>query len=176
LIKKVVITSKNPAKIEAVTQGFTKGFPDEQFEFVASSTPSGVSDQPMSDKETLEGAENRVQSAKLQIPEADFWVGVEAGLELINNHLFAFNWVVVLSVEVCGYARSGAFMIPENIRKLISSGKELGDAADEVFSKNNLKHGSGTVGLLTNGNIDRKSLIEQAVLLALAPHLSSNLY
>ena len=40
-----------------------KMFSDEQFKFEAVAAFSGVSDQPMSDEETLQGAINRVNNA-----------------------------------------------------------------------------------------------------------------
>ena len=56
-----------------------KMFSGEEFEFVEVETVSGVDDQPMTNKETLQGAVNRVESAQIQ--EADYWVGIEGGLE-----------------------------------------------------------------------------------------------
>ena len=70
-MKKVVITSKNPIKIQAVKDAFTKMFSNEVFEYESVSAQSGVADQPMSDQETLLGATNRVINAEKLI-EADF--------------------------------------------------------------------------------------------------------
>ena len=50
-MKKVVIASKNPVKINATEKAFEDVFTDG-FEFEGISTDSLVSDQPLSDKET----------------------------------------------------------------------------------------------------------------------------
>ena len=54
-MKKVIIASKNPVKINATKKAFEEVFNDH-FEFEGVSADSSVSDQPMSNKETLKGA------------------------------------------------------------------------------------------------------------------------
>ena len=66
-MEKVIIASLNPVKIESVKIGFQKMFPDKDFEFEGVAVPSGVSDQPMSNKETLTGAVNRAVNAYAKI-------------------------------------------------------------------------------------------------------------
>ena len=53
---------------------------------------------------------------------------------------------------------------------------ELGEADDIVFGQSNSKQKSGAVGLLTGDIIDRKSLYEEAVVLALIPFKNEELY
>jgi non-canonical (house-cleaning) NTP pyrophosphatase len=55
---KIIIGSKNPAKITAVKNAF----PGE-FEMISLDIPSGVNDQPFSDEETIKGAVNRATKA-----------------------------------------------------------------------------------------------------------------
>jgi non-canonical (house-cleaning) NTP pyrophosphatase len=59
---------------------------------------------------------------------------------------------------------------------LIRQGKELGEADDIVFSQNNSKQANGAIGILTGDVIDRTSLYEHAVILALAPFKNLELY
>ncbi|MDW1833259.1 DUF84 family protein, partial [Vibrio sp. Vb1755] len=79
--QKVVIASLNPAKINAVKSAFQSSFPQQTFEFVGISVPSEVADQPMTNEETHRGSVNRVKNAKVEMPTADFYVGLEAGIE-----------------------------------------------------------------------------------------------
>jgi non-canonical (house-cleaning) NTP pyrophosphatase len=53
---------------------------------------------------------------------------------------------------------------------------ELGDADDVVFKRVNSKHGQGTVGKLTNGQIDRTNYYVHALKLALIPWVRPELY
>jgi len=60
---KVAVGSINPAKIKAVAMAFTKVWPKEKWEFFGIDATSGVSHQPMSDKESIRGAKQRATLA-----------------------------------------------------------------------------------------------------------------
>jgi non-canonical (house-cleaning) NTP pyrophosphatase len=77
---------------------------------------------------------------------------------------------------IFGLAKTGSFLLPTNLGKLIKEGMELGDADDKVFGRIKAKHGSGTVGLLTNGLIDRSAYYEHALILALVPWIRADVY
>ncbi len=175
-MKKVIIASKNPVKIEAVKNGFRKMFPNLNFEFVGKSLNSGVADQPMSDAETYLGANNRVKSAEQNYPDGDFYVGIEGGLERKKNEMQAFAWVVIKSNDKIGKSKTASFYLPNKIIKLISQGKELGEADDIVFGLENSKQQNGAVGILTNNVMTRGSYYTEAVILALIPFLNEDLY
>lgn len=174
-MKKVIITSKNPVKILAVKNAFTQFFPDEAFDFESISIPSDVPDQPMGEEETLQGAENRVNNAKLEF-EADYWVGLEGGVSIKGDELEAFAWMVVLSREGKGKGRTGSFFLPPKVTRLVHLGKELGEADDIVFGQSNSKQKGGAVGLLTNNLVTRTIYYEQALLLALIPFINKEQY
>lgn len=175
-MKKVVVTSLNPVKGEAVSTGFECVFPDEIFEIVNISVQSGVSDQPMTDKAARIGAMTRAKNAWQAIPDADFWVGVEGGCDYIEDMMIAFAWIVIQGKEKRGMARTAIFRLPREVQNLIESGMELGLADDRVFSKVNSKQNTGAVGLLTGDVVTRTMLYEQAVILALIPFKNPDLY
>ncbi|MGM0580903.1 MAG: inosine/xanthosine triphosphatase [Bacteroidota bacterium] len=166
---KVIIASKNPVKIEATKAAFQRKFPDQSFEYEGVSVPSDVSDQPMTHKETQEGAYNRADNAKTKFPEADYWVGIEGGIHDDEFGMQAFAWVVVLSKSISNRAQTAIFYLPAAIAKLVRSGIELGEADDIYFGRTNSKQKDGAVGILTNGEIDRKAYYEHAMIMALIP-------
>lgn len=166
---KVIIASRNPVKIDAVRMAFTAMFPEEDFAFEGVSVPSGVQDQPMDNRETLAGAFNRAGNAKGKFTDADFWIGIEGGVEKAGNDLGAFAWIVIETLHKTGKARTGTFFLPKKILHLIEEGKELGEADDLLFGHTNSKQKNGAVGILTGNAIDRTSLYSQAVVLALIP-------
>lgn len=169
------MASKNPVKMDAVKDALSV-FLNDEIDLLGVSVESGVSDQPMSDAETLLGAENRVKNAQNQFPDFDFYVGIEGGVEKTVSGLMAFAWVVISNGKQTGKARTTTFMLPPRVAELIHQGYELGDADDMVFSKSNSKQQNGAVGLLTNDAITRKSLYEPAVQLAFIPFLNPELY
>lgn len=175
-MKEIVVASQNPVKAEAVLNGFQRLFPDEIFSVELISVPSSVSDQPMSDNAALTGAKNRAVNAKAAVPTGQFWVGVEGGCDFLNSEMVAFAWVVVLSDQLTGKARTALFQLPQEVQTLVESGLELGDADDRIFGEKNSKQKSGAVGLLTGEVVTRTSLYEQAVILALIPFKNPALY
>lgn len=173
---KVVVSSTNPVKVQAAAAGLRAMFPEIDFIMQPVQVPSGVADQPMSDQETLRGAMNRVKNALDAHPDADYWVGIEGGVALMDTELTAFAWVVVQTKEQKGKARSGTFFLPEAVRKLIDKGIELGTADDMVFGSKNSKQAGGAVGLLTGNTVTRQQLYEQAMILALIPFKNKTIY
>jgi inosine/xanthosine triphosphatase len=174
--KMVVVASTNPVKLEATRSGFRRALPNEAIQVVARAVPSGVGSQPFSDAETLAGAQERAQSARALVPHATFWVGIEGGVEERDARLAAFAWVVVLSADRVGRARTGTFFLPNAVADLVRQGVELGLADDRVFGRTDSKRNLGAVGLLTGGVIDRTALYEHAVVLALIPFRNAALY
>lgn len=179
--KRLVIASKNPVKIGAALEGFQRMFPGNTYTTHGISVPSGVSDQPLSDKETLQGALNRAQNVQQHDPEADYWIGVEGGVEdtpdQIPGTLQSFAWVVIIDRDKgrTGKARTASFYQPEEVAKLVRGGMELGHADDAVFGTSNSKQHSGSVGLLTGDVLTRESYYVQAVILALIPFKNGEL-
>ena len=171
-----VVASTNPVKIQAAVDGFQRLFPGSELNVIAAAVPSDVAHQPMSDEETLRGALNRSARAQAAQPHADYWIGIEGGVQPIGQELIAFAWIVVRSRELIGKGRTGAFFLPPAVVELIRQGKELGEADDMVFSRSNSKQDNGAVGLLTDNVIDRAQLYEHAMILALIPFKNEALY
>ncbi|HHC6515987.1 TPA: inosine/xanthosine triphosphatase [Vibrio parahaemolyticus] len=163
--QKVVIASLNPAKINAVKSAFQSAFPQQAFEFVGISVPSEVADQPMTNEETHRGALNRVKNAKVEMPTADFYVGLEAGIE--GNVTFA--WMVIESDTHRGESRSASLMLPPEVLAQLADANELGDVMDKVFGTENIKQKGGAISLLTQNQLTRSSVYHQALILALIP-------
>ncbi len=175
---KIIIASINPVKTEAVRLGFSQMFPGVNFEFHGVKAASGVSDQPLSDKETLLGAMNRVAHAKELSPVADFHVGLEGGVEDIDGELHEFAWIYVQSSNgKTGKGKTSTFIAPPIYRKMvIEEGKEIGDISDIVFGQTNSKQKMGATGLLTKGVVDRAEFYRHAVVFALLPFINEDLY
>lgn len=172
----IVVGSTNPVKIAAAQRGLEICFPGETITAEGVNVPSGISDQPMQDDETRQGALTRSAGAQVAVPNADYWFGIEGGIEVIRGELFASAWVVVRSRTQIGEARSGSFLLPESIAQLVRNGMELGHADDFLFNRQNSKQDNGSVGLLTGDRITRMDLYEHAVVLAMIPFLNPTLY
>lgn len=172
----VIIASRNPVKIEAAKMGFQEIFPGQSFRFEGISVASGVSDQPMSNAETYSGAEQRALNARNSAPNAQYWLGIEGGIEENDGEMQAFAWIVILSGEKKGKSRTASFYLPEKVVGLVKKGMELGVADDKVFGKSNSKQKNGAVGILTGNVITRATYYREAIILALIPFVHKDLY
>jgi len=173
---RVIVASTNPVKVDSVRGGFQSWLEGEELDVRGIEAPSGIRQQPMSDAETYLGAENRAATARSLEPSAEFWVGIEGGVETQSIGLAAFAWIVVLSATHKGIARSASFLLPEPVSELVCQGVELGVADDIVFQRENSKQANGAVGLLTADRVTRTDLYAHAVILALVPFMNPDLY
>lgn len=178
----VVVASQNPAKIGAAEDGFRKMFPDQQFAFRSISVPSGVATQPFTDADTLQGAQNRAQNAREADPGADYWIGLEGGVDAGpegqagTGPIQSFAWMAVVNKNGrVGKARTATYYQPEETAKLLREGVELGRADEMVHGRINSRQGSGSVGILTGDAIDRRKYYAEAVGLALIPFKNTTL-
>ena len=175
-MKTIVVASTNPVKQEFALNGFCRVFPAEEFQIYAVPTPSGVSNQPKTNQEALYGACNRANAAFSLFPQADYWVGIEGGIEDLGVEMAAFAWIVVRSKDRMGKGRTGTFFLPGAVADLVRQGMELGEADDIIFNRMNSKQENGAIGILTNNIINRSALYTHAVILALVPFLNSSIY
>lgn len=173
LMKKVIIASKNPVKINATKKAFENVFND-RFEFEGFSADSLVSDQPMNNIETLTGAMNRLEN--IQHLKADYFVSIEGGVDLLDDNYEVFAWIIISDKKKTGKAKTATFPLPLKISKLIKEGYELGDADDMVFKRSNSKQKNGAVGILSKNLINRTDYYVHAIILALIPFTNSKLY
>lgn len=173
---KIVVGSTNIVKINAAKDAFLLAFPGVSCEVVGVAAPSGVSDQPVTDEETLRGAMHRASRARDAMPHADFWVGMEGGVLDSALGMECFAWIAVQGIDRVGTARTGTFLLPTEIARLIRGGMELGLADDRVFGRSNSKQQNGSVGILTNDIITRTDYYVHATVLALIPFIQKDLY
>ncbi len=178
-MKRVVVASKNPVKINATQRWFEKMLLWSDFSFEGISVSSGVPDQPMSSQETYTWAVNRASHARQEAPDADYRVGIEGWVEKMWEHMEVFAWIVVLWKEddkKIWSSKTWTFLLPPKLVELIEQWYELWDADDIVFWKTNSKQKNWAVWLLTHNNIDRTTYYEESVILALIPFLHPEFY
>ncbi len=151
---RIAVGSKNPAKINAVKGAFMDG----SFEIISVDAESGVSEQPMSDEETIKGAVNRAIQAA-EIAEADIGIGLEGGVQQTPFGLMLCNWGVLAVKGMEPIIAGGARIpLPEEIARQLVNGAELGPVMDEYAKKQNVRKNEGAVGIFTNGQINRSEM------------------
>lgn len=164
---KVVVGSNNPVKVAAVREVFVEML--GECEVVGVEVASGVSEQPISQEETIAGAKNRARKAMQQ---GDYGVGLEGGVTEIDHKLFECAWVAVARTDGrLGLAGGLYFELPPKVASRIRAGEELGPIMAE-YMKYDVKRTDGAIGVLTKGALSRQQAYEQIVKSALVKMVS----
>ncbi|MGG7621055.1 DUF84 family protein [Bacillus coreaensis] len=150
----VAVGSKNQTKVKAVEEAF-KGY---DAKVKGMDVASGVSEQPFSDEETIQGAINRAQAA-LEISGAEIGIGLEGGVQQTKFGMMLCNWGALAQHGTPPIISGGArILLPKEIEHRLLVGEELGPIMDDFMDKVNIRSKEGAIGILTNGLIPRKEM------------------
>jgi inosine/xanthosine triphosphatase len=174
----VAIGSKNGAKVKAVKDAFALF--GKEAEVRGFSVESGVSDQPLSLDEVVQGAVNRAKAAWEQAKgQCDFSVGIESGLEKVRQArtgYMDFGANAVFDGEKVFIGLNACFEYPEKfLEKVVKEGKEVSDAALELWG-DDLRDEQGGIGRLSLGNMPRSKLHESGLVMALMQIFNKKYY
>lgn len=133
---KIAIGTKNPTKVNAVKKVF-----GDTFTYVEVAVQSGVSPQPFSDEETIQGAVNRARAA-VKETGADIGIGLEGGVQETPHGLFLCNWgSLVTSKDLEPILGGGArIRLPEAVAGMLRHDKkELAEAMEVYTNQKNIR-------------------------------------
>ena len=151
---RIAIGSKNPAKVNAVKDAFR----DYNVDIIAVDAASGVSEQPMTDEETIKGAINRALEAA-EKAGASIGIGLEGGVQQTAQGLLLCNWGALTATGFEPIIAGGArLQLPEEVAEKVLAGNELGPVMDEYANKQNVRKNEGAVGIFTNGQVNRSEM------------------
>lgn len=158
---KVAVGSRNPVKVGAVKSTFS----DIMSACYELEVPSGVSDQPLSDEETIEGAINRARACLGVVEDADIGIGLEGGVVDTELGMFVCNWGAISdrsgNLVVSGGAR---FLLPQEVAAGVRAGRELGPVMDDYTQTKDVRKKEGAIGIFTNGRITRQDMYAHLVM------------
>lgn len=170
---KILIGTNNKAKTKAVQTVSRTYYPDAQFENIE--VPSMVSDQPMSQEETRQGAINRAKQLMEFSKDALFGVGLEGGVQVIEGQMYICNWGALVTQEGDIFTATGAGVpLPQEIAEQLLAGAELGPVMDVYTNRNNIRHEEGAIGVFSNGIVNRSAMFEHIMLLLIGQFEFSN--
>jgi inosine/xanthosine triphosphatase len=152
----VRVGTANPMKLSATRKAFAKFF--KKAKVVGVEVPSAVSPQPISFGEIIRGARERARKA---FRGCDYSVGIEAGTFMVgpvSSRPFQITMACVFDGTREALGSGPFFEIPPSMVKKVI-------VAD-----------TGSVAIVTKGKVNRESVTRDAVLMALAPFVSPELY
>lgn len=154
---KVIVGSKNPTKLKAVQSTFNN------HEIISLDVSTGVSSQPFSDQETMEGAIHRAKECVKSSPNS-IGIGLEGGVMYIEDDLYLCNWGALVTGDGEVFTASGArIALPKDIETQLRAGYELGDIMDLYAKKQSVRSNEGAIGIFTNNQVDRGDLFTHVV-------------
>ena len=149
---RIIVGSTNKVKVDAIKKIFL------DYEVTGKPMASHVSDQPLSDEETIKGAINRALGAKRY---GDIGIGLEGGVQQTSFGMLVISYGALVDVNHKIYIAGGMrILLPFEVWKEIYNGRELGHIMDEYASKVGVKHDEGAVGVLTNNVVKRQEVFE----------------
>ena len=129
---------------------------------------------PMTDRETLDGARLRAQTATKGLTPPFLVIGLEGGLS--SEPMVALtSWAAATDGTKWGYGAGGRIVLPDAVLQQVQAGRELGDVIDEMAGKGT-RSTRGAWGWLTRDLVNRKNALLTAALAALAPFYNADLY
>lgn len=189
---KVAVGSTRPTKVEAVKEAWQVfgaqllKDPDEPVEFlaydVAGEGPAVPVSLPDLMKATLTGVESLILQLKRERAEADFYVALEGGFNVVNSHgprrlVFLESWVYVSDGHQGSFGHGGGIAVPPAIANpVIDRGIELGIVLDRFSQETGIGNRQGTWGLLTRDILTRKHSYVIALIAAFAPFYNPEAY
>jgi inosine/xanthosine triphosphatase len=175
-VVRVAVGSENPVKLEATRRALSTLF--GQVEVRGFDAPSGVPDQPF-EEATWEGARTRARLALAAWPDADFGVGIEAGLFQVSATGGLLDVQACVVLDHAGrltYGQGPGFAYPPGVQDALRAGATVGEVLSRVADVPDIGRKMGAVGWLSRGHLSRAGLTEPAILMAFLPRLRPELY
>lgn len=173
----VIVSTHNKAKNQAIKEVFNEVFDD--VEIISQKFSSDISEQPLSEIEGINGAINRAKNAQLKFIDADYCIGMEGYVDSNQFGMFLAGAVAIINKDGnIGIGLSAKILLPTFIKNKIDQGQELGPLMQHLMNdtNNNIRHNSGTSGILTNDLYTRIKEFEDATKCALARFISPDFY
>lgn len=173
----VAVGSENPVKVDAVRRVFARLGKDPVV--TGRRVPSRVAEQPVGEA-TWTGAKERAHAALSAVPNADFGVGIEAGLLRVTKEARWYDVQVCAIVDAGGRVTTGVGPGFEHaygvLKEVLEEKKTVGEAIGRLSGDADVGRRVGAVGWLSEGAVDRAAITEQAVLMAWLPRVRPELY
>lgn len=170
----VAVGSTNPVKVAAAQSVIRRVYPEAEVQAV--DVASSVSAQPLSDDETITGAVQRANAARLAL-DADLGIGLEGGVQPSVWGWLLSGWVAIVDRRGrVGLGSAGRIQLPPALGAALQAGQELGPAMDTLSGMTDTRRGPGAVGILTNELVRREDAFRVGTAYALARFLHPEWY
>ncbi len=172
---KIVLTSNNNVKLKVTEKAFSQIFTDAKLEIIQLDFEKD-GPEPYGMKGVLNQINESITEAKKRITDADYYIGMEGGVEGEESLDEVAVVLVHTAKGVEGYSRSVSFQIPRKVSSDIKNGLQLSDSVQDFLNTNNVKKGNGFVGILTNNLVTKEDLYFQPAVVAICKTINNSWY
>jgi inosine/xanthosine triphosphatase len=170
---KIVIGSTSVPKISAVKEVFNDFFKREIIEIIPIEVDSGVNPTPFSVEECILGGRNRIKKCQQQIPDADYYIGIESGVLKTTKFIFLTPWAIIFKRSTNEESIGSGALVPLKTKffSKLSPGVEISETMHyEMFNQKLVEQKKvlGVGGLITKGLIKRHDQVCLALRVALS--------
>jgi inosine/xanthosine triphosphatase len=175
---RVAVGSTNPVKIKAVKNTL------KCFSIKASvkgvKVDSNAPPQPIGQNSIIKGAISRARRA-LRSGDFDLGVGIEAGLvnvAHVQSRFLDVEWCAIVDKRgAVTLGHSSGFEYPRVVIEAVMKEKEeIAKIMERLTGIKNIGRRMGAIGYLSRGKLNRVKFTEQAVFMAMLPHIREELY
>ena len=189
---RIAIGSTRAPKVEAVKEAWsifsskilTAG--DEEVEFAPFDVPTQAPEMPVAVEQLMTGARERADRLMLQLKreraEADFYVGLEGGFNVVDprgarRQVFLESWAFVSDGHLGFFGHGGGIYVPPAIStQVMDRGIELGIVIDLFAQQRDVSSQQGVWGVLTHNIFNRQHSFVVALIAAFAPFYNPEAY
>ncbi len=165
---KIIVGSKNKVKIDAVSESLLDYDCMTNLEIVGIHANSGVSEQPLTLDETVQGAINRATEAFNA--GGDYGFGIESGLMHVPRTQSGYMDMCICAIAdkddvYIGMSSAWEFPDSEVSKSIIYDGLDMSQACVKHGLTNDSDVGrkGGAINIVTNGRLNRKEYTKEAV-------------
>ncbi len=180
----VAVASNRLAEIEAVKEGwkiFSESLVDKRdsVEFLSFGVAGEIRSLPLNQDELMRGARSRAESLILQLKreraEADFYVGLQPGFQLVESQgprrlVFLASWAYVTNGHKGWFGHGPGLAVPPKIAdQVIDRGIDLDIVLDRFSKEAGLSAEDGPWEYLSRGILSGRHSFVLALISAFAP-------
>ncbi len=170
----VAVGTRNVLKVKAVKDVFKVVFGEVRVIMVDVKSKK----QPIGLEEIIQGAVSRARQA-IDKTNAEYGVGIEAGIydvPCVESYMDVQFCAIIDRRRRLTLGHSPGFMYPKEVVEKVMDGYEVEEIMEKISGIEKIGEKIGSIGYLSHNITNRLEVTRFAVLMALIPYISKELY
>ena len=171
---KIIIIKGGELKTRVVSRAFSQLLPNNNYEYLSFEV-SASEQHIISKDECLKLMQQKIAEAKLEYPDALYFIFMRGRFDDFGLRMEEAALVLIQdSAGNEGVSQAASFEVPSKVADLVRQGVSFSKAVEAVYAVENVKEGSGFVGILTNSIVTKEEQYFHPTAIALATCISKS--